>query len=105
MFEIYRFWEDGRVALTVCSIISLAFLIILWNLTNGFKELNWKVWLPVIVCVPVMIIALNLAALPNGTGGVTQLFYLGFFIYALNILAFTGSAEVIILLIKHFAKR
>lgn len=105
MFEIYRFWEDGRVALVVCSIISLAFLMVVWNLTNGFKELNWKVWLPVIACVPVMIIGIIMLLFSNGTYAFTQDSCVVIFLYAFYTLVFTGSAEIIILLIKHFSKK
>ena len=99
------FWEDGRVMLTACAIISIIFLILLWRLSNGFKLLSWKMWLPVIVCLPIMAFGGIMLRFPNGTGGVTQHFYLGLFMYALCTLIFSGVGEVILILVRKFILR
>ena len=96
------FWENGRVMLIFCASVSVIILIALWVVTNGFEQISWKVWLPVIVCVPIMILSILLSLLPNGTGGVTQHFYLGFFCYSLWTLIFTGMGELIIIALKKF---
>ncbi len=90
------FWEDGRVMIIISIAISIGFLIILYRITN----LKWKVWLPVILCGPIIIFGAIMMFFPNGTGGVTQHFYLGITMYSSCILLFTGVGEIIMILLK-----
>lgn len=97
------FWEDGNIMLAFCLVISGIFLIVLGFATNGFRQLNWKIWLPAVVCIPIVILCLIMIFFSNGTGGVTQHFYLGILMYALCILIFTGIAEgIVIVFLKLF---
>ena len=91
------FWEDGKIMFTFCIVITGIFIIVLALVTNGFRQLNWKIWLPAVVCIPIIILCLIMTFFPNGTGGVTQHFYLGILMYTLCILIFTSVAEGIII--------
>lgn len=94
------FWEDGRVMIIFCIVISGIFLIVLGHATNGFRQLNWKIWLPAVVCIPIIILSFIMLCFPNGTGGVTQHFYLGILMYVLCILIFTSISEGIVIVFQ-----
>ena len=96
-FSRSEFWENGTVMIVVCLIISALFTAVLCIATKGFKTSGRLLWAPAVVCVPIMLFGFIMLFFPNGTGGVTQHFYLGILMYALCVLVFTGIGESLII--------
>lgn len=94
------FWENGNVMIVTCAIISVIALVVLWKVTDGFMQAGYKKWILVFVCVPVILFNFIMLFFPNGTGGVTSLFYLGCMIYTLYILMFTVIGEIVIIILR-----
>lgn len=95
-----KFWENGTVMIVTCLIVSIIFITVLWIVTVKCKVLKWLMWLPVFVCTPAILLGAVMIFFPNGTGGVTQHFYLGILMYALCILTFTSIGEGLIIALK-----
>ena len=90
--------------LGVCFLVSIVFVFILCIITKGFHILGWRIWLPIVICLPIVILSFIMIFIPNGAAGITQYDYFGIGIYALIILMLTAFWEAIILLIKRFLK-
>ena len=96
-FSNSEFWENGTVMIVTCLIISILFIAILCIVSCGFKVLGWRLWIPAIICIPIMLFCLIMLFFPNGTGGVTQHFYIGVLMYVLCVLVFTSVGECLII--------
>lgn len=97
------FWEDFRVMIIASVIIGLSVELIMWKITNVTKT-KWQLFIPIVICAAGLLFGGIMIFLPNGTGGVTQLFYLGVFMYSLSVLIAAGISAGIILILKktHF---
>jgi len=97
VFEIYKFWEDGRVVIVAAILIAVFMLSIVGMLTDWFLKFKWMLWIPMIISAFGVILGFIFAFLLNGTGSQTSF---GIAMYSLYSLVFTGVGEISILIIR-----
>jgi hypothetical protein len=90
-------WEDGRVMLVACAIVSVVTLINVWYLTKGFKEKKWICKIPICLYWNISIIGFIIAAIGRGPDSMLGL---GIFEYAIFTAVFTMVGEGILLIIR-----
>ncbi len=97
------FWEDGRVMIVFAVIIGLSIELIMWKITKVTQKKR-QLFIPLIICMAGLIFGGIMIFFPNGTGGVTQHFYLGIFSYSLSTLIAAGISVSIILILQKLRK-
>ena len=81
------FWEDGRVMIVFSLICSFLLRLLFKYIANRFSK-KWIMFVPYLLYFIGMLFGGIMISFPNGTGGVTQHFYLGVLIYSLTMFVF-----------------
>ena len=93
------FWENGLVMIIFSIIFGLIFELLTWSISRRYQIKN-IIFIPSLLCLIIMSFGIIMLSFPNGTGGVTQHFYLGIIMYSLSILIVTLIIGLVILLLK-----
>ena len=97
------FWEDGHVMIAVSLIISIMIELLLCKAATVSQK-NWLLFMPAILCSISIVFGVIMLLFPNGTGGVTQHFYLGITVYSFAILVISVLLGILVFFLKKIKK-
>ena len=78
------FWEDARVMVIFSIVISLIIRLTFKKIAV-ISHINWLEFVPYLIYVIGILFGSIMMCMPNGTGNVTQHFYLGILMYSITM--------------------